>query len=148
MENTCVLVCVTDQLSCVRLIKKGRELADEQQAKLKVISVLPPQEVSAHTAQTLQALYNIACLHQAGMEILFDSAPAIAVSVYASQVNACALVAGAPDNQSGEFIEMLHALCPQIPLTVMEKQGHCFVLMPKKPNAKKEKSQASPHKDR
>ena len=55
-----VLVCVTDQPSCRRLILAGDTIARRSGIPVKVVTILPPGAVSPRTADTLQTLYNIA----------------------------------------------------------------------------------------
>ena len=51
-----VLVCVTSQPACRRLICAGAEIAQQYGVPVKVVSVLPQGLVSAKTAETLQTL--------------------------------------------------------------------------------------------
>ncbi len=129
-ENGCVLVCVTDQIGCQRLIRTGKSLADKGGLPLKVVSVLPVQKVSRHTAEVLQALYDIACRNQAGMEILFNDSPALTVGVYARQCGAKQVVMGMPDFSTSEFIETIRKLYPELPLVIVGNEGQCHEIGP------------------
>ncbi|MGN0172501.1 MAG: hypothetical protein ACI39E_06935 [Acutalibacteraceae bacterium] len=126
----CILVCVTDQMSCRRLIQKGRELADTCGYELCVVSVVPEQEPSKHTADTLQALYDIACSLGAGMQLLFNEDPALTVAVYARQVNAAHLISGSPSLNSNAFVETIHELLPDLPITIVDSENRCVTLSP------------------
>lgn len=61
-QNT-VAVCVTGQMGCDKLIRAGRELADQMNAELVVMSALP-RLYDAQTAQVLEYLYS--CSTQIG----------------------------------------------------------------------------------
>ncbi|MBQ9414674.1 MAG: hypothetical protein IJU16_06060 [Clostridia bacterium] len=127
-KDPCVLVCVTDQMSCRRLIEKGRDLALATGSTLQVVSVQPRGSLSPHTVDTLQALYDVACSFGAGMDVLFDEDPALTVAVYARQINAIRLVSGTPDVRSNAFVETIRELLPFLPITIVDAEGHTITL--------------------
>lgn len=119
-----VLVCVTDQPSCRRLILAGDAIAREYQVPVKVITVLSPGLVSAKTADVLQTLYNIAGRLGAEMTVYFNDSPALTVAVHARQTGAIHLVSGSPGTDSNLFIETIKGLLPEIPVTIVEDDQH------------------------
>lgn len=119
-----VLVCVTDQPSCRRLILAGDAIAKEYQVPVKVVTVLSPGLVGAKTADVLQTLYNIAGRLGAEMTVYFNDSPALTVAVHARQNNAIHLVSGSPGTDSNLFIETIKGLLPEIPLTIVDDDQH------------------------
>ena len=78
-----VLVCVTDQPSCRRLIVAGASIAQRLELPLKVVCVRPEGLVSPKTAEALQVLYNISGKLGADMTVYFNDDPALTVAVHA-----------------------------------------------------------------
>lgn len=95
-EQKCVLVCVTMQKDCARLIRRGREAADESGAVLRVLHVStrknPPQE----DAQILDELFSLAHGAEAEMNVLYEEDVPAAIVRYARECAADVLILG-PD---------------------------------------------------
>ena len=119
-----VLVCVTDQPSCRRLIMAGDAIAQKYHVPVKVVTVLNPGLVSAKTADVLQTLYNIAGRLGAEMTVHFNDSPALTVAVHARQNNAIHLVSGSPGTNSNLFIETIRGLLPEIPVSIVDDEQH------------------------
>lgn len=115
-----VLVCVTDQLACRRLILAGDAIARQYDVPVKVISVMPLGLVSAKTGETLQTLYNISSKLGAEMTVYFNDDPALTVAVHAGTTNAIHIVRGAPGSNSSLFIETIKGLLPEIPMSIVD----------------------------
>ena len=94
-----VLVCVTDQPSCRRLIVAGASIAQRLELPLKVVCVRPEGLVSPKTAEALQVLYNIS--GKLGADI-----------------------SGAPGANSNLFIETVKGLLPELPLSIVDADEH------------------------
>ncbi len=116
-----VLVCVTDQPSCRRLILAGHAIAQKYQATVKVVTVLKPGLVSPRTADALQTLYNIAGRLGAEMTVYFNDSPALTVAVHARQINAIHIVSGSPGANSNAFLEMIKGLLPETPVSIVDE---------------------------
>ncbi len=116
-----VLVCVTDQPSCRRLILAGDTIARRGGIPVKVVTILPPGTVSARTADTLQTLYNIAGKLGAEMTVYFNDEPALTAAVHARKTNAVHIVSGSPGAQSNLFVETIKSLLPEVPLSVVDE---------------------------
>ena len=86
-----VLVCVTDQLSSRRLILAGARIAEQYNARVRVVSILPEGLVSEKTADTLQKLYDVSGSLGAEMTVFFNNEPALTAAVHASQIGAVSL---------------------------------------------------------
>ena len=119
-----VLVCVTDQPSCRRLIVAGASIAQRLELPLKVVCVRPEGLVSPKTAEALQVLYNISGKLGADMTVYFNDDPALTVAVHARQINAAHIVSGAPGANSNLFIETVKGLLPELPLSIVDANEH------------------------
>ncbi len=119
-----VLVCVTDQPSCRRLILAGAAIAEKLQAPVKVVSVQPAGLVSPRNAEVLQILYNISAKLGADMTVYFSDEAALTVAVHARQTNAIHIVSGAPGANSNLFIETIKGLLPELPLSIVDEDEH------------------------
>lgn len=80
-----VLVCVTDQPSCRRLILAGVEIAKTYGASVQVVSIQPEGLVSPLTANALQNLYDVSSSLGAEMTVYFNNEPALTAAVHAQQ---------------------------------------------------------------
>lgn len=114
-----VLVCVTDQPECHRLIRAGAMLAKQYRLPLYVVSVMPPRLVSVKTAEALQALYNVSSKLGAEMTVYFNDEAALTVAVHARKVEAGHLVIGAPGPGGNTFIEVVRDLLPEAELSMV-----------------------------
>ncbi len=132
-QNGCVLVCVTDQPQCHRLIKAGATIAANSQRQLQVVSVMPPRLVTPNTADALQTLHNISSKLGAEMTVYFNEEPALTVAVHSRKINATHLVMGVPGPGHNVFVELVRGLVPDIPLSLVDADGQCisFPAMPK-----------------
>lgn len=119
-----VLVCVTDQPSCRRLILAGSKIAEQYQVPVKVLSVLPPAFVSEKTAEVLQTLTNISGKLGAEMTIYFNDDAALTAAVHARKTNAVHIVSGSPGADSNLFIETVKGLLPEIPMSIVDAEEH------------------------
>ena len=121
-----VLVCVTDQLSCERLIRAGAAVAETYGVPVKVLSVLPEGLVSQKTADTLQSLYDTASALGAEMTFYFNDEPALTAAVHASKTGAVHMISGTPGVDSNLFVETIKGLIPEMPISVVDADGRLF----------------------
>ena len=135
-----VLVCVTDQPSCRRLILAGAAIAEKLQVPVKVVSVQPAGLVSPRNAEDLQILYNISAKLGADMTVYFSDEAALTVAVHARQTNAIQIVSGAPGTNSNLFIETIKGLLPELPLSIVDEDEHIVTF----PGVATKVSQSSP----
>ncbi len=126
IPNDNILVCVTDQLSCERLIRTGAEIAKEKGVPVQVVSVLPEALVSDNTAFIMQKLYNTANSLGAEMTFYFNSDPALTVVVHAKKSGATHIVSGTPGANSTLFFETIKSLLPDLPITIINTENHLY----------------------
>lgn len=120
-----VLVCVTGQYDCDRLIRKGYETAKEQGLQLHILSVHDPGENFAENAKEYEYLYSAAKELSADMTILFERNAPAAAAGFARKMNAAKLVTGMSDGRPNGFIVLLHELLPTLQLTMVTKSDEC-----------------------
>ncbi len=130
-ETKCVLVCVTPQLSCERLIKAGELIAMENRMPLRVLSVFGEKEsASSETSMILEALYEAARMADASMSIYFNDSPDILAAVVAHKENAGILVTGFPRERSSGFIAKIHEILPDIPIAMVDENSNVSRILP------------------
>lgn len=127
-----VLVCVTGQRDCDRLIRTGRKIADELALPLRVLCVQPASAGFEGNGEELEYLRQTARDAQAEMSVYFnDDAPLMAVSV-AKKLGAKHIVTGMSEATVNGFVEMIHKLLPQVPISMVAKDGKIHNICPAK----------------
>ena len=97
MEKEHVLVCVTVQKSCERLVQCGAERAKERDAQLSVLHVAPPGVNilgNPEEGEALQYLYSISSEYGADMTMLRAEDVVQAIADQARKVGATLVVMG------------------------------------------------------
>ena len=115
-ENETVLVCVTDQVSCDRLIRRGRELAEKRQCPLRVLHVRTRESTMLGNPDigcALNQLYSLARETDAEMEIISSQAVEDTIADYALQHRASLIVLG--ETPRDRLPEMKERLLPRLP---------------------------------
>lgn len=95
-KESCVLVCVTGQRGCDRLIRRGRELAQETGLPLHVLHVCSGKTMlgSPDVSEALNYLYGLAREADAEMDILYSQDVADTLCAYARKHGAKRIVLG------------------------------------------------------
>ena len=123
INKSSVLVCVTGQYDCDRLIRAGYEKASRTGRELHVLCVHSPVNDLSTLSDEIEYLYRTAKELGADMTVSFSpSAPAFAAD-FARRVNARQVVTGIPDNRPNGFVLTLHELVPTLPITMVTKDG-------------------------
>ena len=91
-STPCVLVCVTDQFSCARLVSAGAEIAKLYGLSLRVISV--QCATATPNAQALEHLFNVSRSFGAEMTVFYDADPARNFIKYVRRIPSLHIVAG------------------------------------------------------
>ena len=109
--TTCVLVCVTAQVNCERLIAQGQKWAGRLHTALRVLHVAsdPRFLQEPQNAAVLDRLFSMAHEADAEMEILCAAQAAEAIARYARKEGALRIVLGAG---TGDFARRLRSLLP------------------------------------
>lgn len=118
-----VLVCVTGQYDCDRLIAAGFELAVDKGCGLHVLCVHRPVSNVGFLSEEIEYLYQTSKDLGADMTIAFnENAPQTAVD-FAKKINAKILVTGMPDNRPNGFVATVHELLPKLQITMVTKNN-------------------------
>ena len=123
MKN-CILVCVTAQEGCVRLIRKGSDLARQRGAAMHVLHV--SQNGKNHgeaDAAILNTLYSLSREAQADMTVLYEQDVAAAIVRYANETGAGTLILGS--DRTG-MIARVKALLPEDTELLIEEEAASF----------------------
>ena len=120
-EKGTVLVCVTDQMSCGRLIRFGRKRADETGCPLRVLHVRTREETmmgNPDISSALNELYSLAREAEAEMEIVSARDVEGTIAGYAKKHRAALVVLG--ETPKERLPEMKERLAPRLPDVQME----------------------------
>ncbi len=138
-----VLVCVTGQHDCDRLIRTGKEIALEQALSMQVLCVQPNSSGFDADCEELEYLRQTARDAGAEMSVYFnDDAPLTAASV-AKHIGAAHIVtgmAGPEGTPASGFIELLHKLLPTVPISMVAKDRTIYNICPTRRDEKAAKS--------
>lgn len=127
----CVMVCVTPQQSCQRLIEAGARIAKEENLPLSVISVFKESNgLNANEGGVLEELFQCAKKYNAGMDIFFNNSPVLVIAVAAKKHNASTLVTGFPADGSSGFIAHIHEILPDLPITMVDNELSEYKIIP------------------
>lgn len=120
-----VLVCVTGQKTCDRLIKTGAQLAAAHDSPLLVVHVAPagaPLLGNSTQSEALDYLYSLSCETGAEMAVLRAPDPVERLIQYALEQHAAHIVlgAGTPDGSARKDVAgLLKARLPHIQVHVV-----------------------------
>lgn len=129
-KQPCVMVCVTQQESCSRLIEAGARIAKEENLPLSVISVFKESSgMNANDGGVLENLFGCAQKYNASMNIYFNDSPALVVAVAAKKNNASTLVTGFPAEGSSGFIARIHEIVPEITITMVDRNSNEYKII-------------------
>lgn len=130
MRAPSVIVCVTPQQSCARLIESGARIANESNLQLIVLAVFAQKDgMNADTA-ALENLYETARNENAQMSVYFNDDPGIVTAVVAKRENAQTLVTGFPRDDSSGYISAVHELVPDLPITMVDEDANEYRILP------------------
>lgn len=119
-----VLVCVTDQDSCDRLIFAGKKLANLEHLDLKVIHVRPYHARDGLASEAIEYLYSISKQLDAEMIVYFHDYAPEAVANYIQQHSTNYVIVGMPpDPEQSVFISELENIFPDLPVISVDAKG-------------------------
>lgn len=112
-ETGCILVCVTQQKECERLIRRGKAEALQHRLPLHIIHVNTGKNYlgNPNAGDALNYLYALAREADAEMNILYSTDVMQAISGYARQQDAKVLILGADRSGFTNTLSMLLPLC-------------------------------------
>lgn len=119
-----VLVCVTDQDACDRLIFAGRKLATIEHLELKVINVRPQHTEDWLAGEALEYLFSISKQLDAEMIVLFhDYAPEAVANFIQHNETQYVIVGLPPDPEQSVFISEIEDRFPDMPVISIDDRG-------------------------
>ena len=121
-KRTAILVCVTGQKDCDRLIRTGRKLADSHETELQVLCVQP----AAAGLGTVEASEELEYLRQTARNA---EAALIAVG-FIKQVGAIHVVTGMAEVPINGFVDTIHRMIPSVPISMVSKEGVIYNICP------------------
>ena len=130
-KQSCIIVCVTPQDSCARLIEAGARIAEKENKSLVVLSIFKEKNgLNANEGGALETLYGAARKYNARMSIYFNDNPAIVAAIVSKRENASVFVTGFPEEGSSGFIARVHELLPELPVTMVDKNSDEYKIIP------------------
>lgn len=120
-KRAVVLACVTMQFECDRIIKVAKQIADDTDCELKVLSVLTPTHDYTEKAWQIEYLYMVSKQVGADMTVLFDEKADKAAADFAKKCNAERIVTGLHDGGEESFLVGFNKRMPQTALTMVAK---------------------------
>ncbi len=112
-----VLVLVTNQASCERLIRAGSSLKEEGQA-VRVLSIQPRSEAPENT-KAMEHLFSVASSVGADMAVYYSDSPVDTTRMYIRRYDIKRIVVGSNPSGSSLFIAELHSAFPELPVVVV-----------------------------
>lgn len=129
-KQPCVMVCVTQQQSCSRLIETGARIAGEENLPLSVISVFKESSgMNANDGGALENLFGCAQKYDASMNVYYNDSPALVVAVAAKKNHASTLITGFPAEGSSGFIARIHEIFPELPITMVDEESNEYKII-------------------
>ncbi len=129
MKN--VLVCVTAQQSSTELVKTGKVLAEKYGASLEVLCVLPLEQDENRTdPQVVDRIYTATKAQGGDMAIYFSDDPILTAVAHIAKRKPITIVTGFPGEESNDFISTVHLLLPKLNITMAEKDGTTYNIIP------------------
>lgn len=124
-----VLVCVTDQKRCERLIKAGYLLSKSLDLKLKVLSVQPSNKVKNLQATPLEYLFSVCKSLDAEMQVYWgDNVNSVAVD-YIRRNSVEQLIVGVPEKMvQGNFVYEVQRIFPNISISIVDESNVARIL--------------------
>ncbi|MGI6151500.1 MAG: hypothetical protein ACOYIR_06075 [Christensenellales bacterium] len=112
-----VLVLVTNQASCERLIRTGASLKEDGQA-VRVLSIQPRSEAPSNS-KVMEHLFSVASSVGADMAVYYSDAPVETTRMYIRRYDIKLIVVGSNPSGSSLFITQLHSTFPDLPIAVI-----------------------------
>ncbi len=129
-KDRCILVCVTGQSSCERLIRKGAQLASEKNCSLIVLSVFPTNGCLTPELETIGELDRYAREHNAEMLLFYNDLPFAVAAAVAKKHNAVNIVTGFCEGGTSGFVTALHTVLPEAEITMVDKDEKLYRISP------------------
>lgn len=118
-----VLVCVTSQYDCDRLINAGFKKAVEFGMELHVLNVHIPVSDCSFLSDEIEHLYRVSKELGADMTIAFNENAGKTAVDFARKINAKYIFTGMPDDRPYGFVDTIGESLPKSHVTIVTKEG-------------------------
>ena len=129
-DKAAILVCVTGQRDCDRLIRAGRKISDERSTPLQVLCIQPTSSGFETSCEELEYLRQTARDANAEMTVYFNDDAALMAVGFVKQIGAIHIVTGMAEAPVNGFVELIHKLLPKIPISMVAKDGMTYNIFP------------------
>ncbi len=129
-DKAAILVCVTGQRDCDRLIRAGKKIADERSVPLQVLCVQPASAGFETSCEELEYLRQTARDAKAEMTVYFNDEAVLVAVGFVKQIGATHIVTGMAEASVNGFVEMIHKLLPKVPISMVAKDGMIYNICP------------------
>jgi K+-sensing histidine kinase KdpD len=129
-DKTAILVCVTGQRDCDRLIRAGRKIADERSTPLQVLCVLPTSSGFDTSCEELEYLRQTSRDAKAEMTVYFNDDAALVAVGFVKQIGAIHIITGMAEAPVNGFVEIIHNFLPKVPISMVAKDGMIYNICP------------------
>ena len=123
MDKLHVLVCVTGQKTCEKLIDEGDRLAKEMDAELSVVHVAKQGAAllggNITEAEALEYLFQISSEHGADMTVIRSNEVVDTLAAHAGKVGAGLMVMGSPRKMRRDITEEIRAIMPEMQFRII-----------------------------
>lgn len=123
MDKMHVLVCVTGQKTCEKLIDEGDRLAKEMDAELSVVHVAKQGAAllggNITEAEALEYLFQISSEHGADMTVIRSNEVVNTLASHAKKVGAGLMVMGSPRKMRRDITEEIRAIMPEMQFRII-----------------------------
>ena len=130
-----VIVCVTAQKNCEKLIKVGHSLSLSLKTSLEILSILSPERVDDDSGEALDYLFGLAKEFDAQFNVFFHSDPALIAAAYIAKKKAAHVIIGTPGAGTNGFIDTIKTLLPVTPFTAIDTQSNTAFSVTPSPHA-------------
>lgn len=127
-ERSSVLACVTGQYNCDRIIKTAKQIADDCNCELRVLSVLKQTSDYSKVADQIEYLYLVSKSVGADMTVLFENDAPKAAAEFVENNNAMRIVTGMHDGKCDSFILRFNELSPETSISMISKDNMVYSL--------------------
>lgn len=127
-HSTSTIVCVTDQVNCERIIKKGKEIADKTSTNLYVINV---DNGRTRDLEAIEHLFRVSKENGAVMNIFYNAKVLDTIVGCIGEYNAHNVVSGIPQTVDS-ILNRLWETMPQIDYYMVGLKGDVTLISTKK----------------
>ncbi len=124
-----VLVCVTAQLSCEKLINRGKELASRLNRPLYVVTVLSKDGCAKEKSIAIKNLNTLSKQTQCNIDIIYSENIAQSLGHHINKINPCHILIGNPI-EGGRFFEEFMSNIYKAPVSVVNSEEEIMYTIP------------------